>query len=148
MAGSGRWSGGARAGTASLAGRCRTARANRPGRPSDDSRQADAGTSGGEPGEDLRGSCATTMTTPRIIPQERSPRAELIAISEKDIADVALFIAAQSSRTAETVEAHLRWFLLENPARRQEDSLGFGLRSAGELVGCILCSPQAFCFEN
>ena len=88
------------------------------------------------------------MTTPRIIPQERSPRAELIAISEKDIADVALFIAAQSSRTAETVEAHLRWFLLDNPAHRQEDPLGFGLRSAGELVGCILCSPQAFRFEN
>jgi hypothetical protein len=88
------------------------------------------------------------MTTPRIIPQERTPPSELVPILESDIADVASFIAAQSGRTAKTVEAHLRWFLLENPARRPQDPLGFGLRSAGELVGCILCSPQAFRFEN
>jgi hypothetical protein len=88
------------------------------------------------------------MTTPRIIPQEPALRSELVAILENDIADVARFIAAQSGRTAETVEAHLRWFLLENPARRPQHPLGFGLRSAGELVGCILCSPQAFRFEN
>ena len=88
------------------------------------------------------------MTTPRIIPQERTPRAELAAILEKDIADVARFIAAQSGRTTETIEAHLRWFLLENPARTPQDPLGFGLRSADELVGCILCSPQAFRFEK
>jgi len=36
------------------------------------------------------------MTTPRITPQERSPRTELVAILEKDIAEVACFIAAQS----------------------------------------------------
>lgn len=88
------------------------------------------------------------MTMPRIIPQERSSRAELVSISQKDIPDVARFIAAQSGRTAETAEAHLRWFLLENPTRRPQDPLGFGLRSADELVGCILCSPQAFRFEN
>lgn len=88
------------------------------------------------------------MTTPRIIPQGRAPHAELGAIIENDIPDVARFIAAQSGRTAETVESHLRWFLLENPARRPHDPLGFGLRSAGELVGCILCSPQAFRFGN
>jgi hypothetical protein len=89
-----------------------------------------------------------TMTTPRIIPQERTPRTELVAIGENDIAEVACFIAAQSGRSTETVESHLRWFLLENPARRPGDQLGFGLRSADELVGCILCSPQAFRFEN
>ena len=88
------------------------------------------------------------MNTRRIIPQESAPRSELVAILEKDISDVARFIAAQSGRTAETVEAHLRWFLLENPARRPQDPLGFGLRSGGELVGCILCSPQAFRFES
>jgi hypothetical protein len=88
------------------------------------------------------------MTTPRIIPQERVPRSELVAIAENDIAEVARFIAVQSARTTETVESHLRWFLLENPARRPQDPLGFGLRSAGELVGCILCSPQTFRFEN
>jgi hypothetical protein len=88
------------------------------------------------------------MTTPRIIPQERTPRAELVAIAENDIADVARFISTQSGRSAETVESHLRWFLLENPARRPQDPLGYALRSAGELVGCILCSPQAFHFAN
>jgi hypothetical protein len=88
------------------------------------------------------------MTTPRIIPHERTPRAELVAVTEKDIAEVARFIAAQSGRAAETVESHLRWFLLENPARITEDPLGFALRSAGELAGCILCSPQVFRFEN
>jgi hypothetical protein len=88
------------------------------------------------------------MNTRRIIPQESAPRSELVAILEKDISDVARFIAGQSGRTAETVEAHLRWFLLENPALRPQDPLGFGLRSAGELVGCILCSPQAFRLGN
>jgi hypothetical protein len=88
------------------------------------------------------------MTTPPIIAQERTPRTELIAIAEKDIAEVACFIAAQSGRTSETVESHLRWFLLENPARRLEDPLGFGLWSAGQLAGCILCSPQVFHFEK
>lgn len=88
------------------------------------------------------------MTTPGIIPQERVPRNELVAIPEKDIADVARFVAAQSARATETVESHLRWFLLENPARTQQGPLGFGLRSAGELIGCILCSPQSFRFEN
>jgi hypothetical protein len=39
------------------------------------------------------------MTTPRINPQERSPRAELVAILEKDIAEVACFIAAQSGHS-------------------------------------------------
>jgi hypothetical protein len=88
------------------------------------------------------------MTTPRPIPQERTTRADLVALSEKDVADLARFIAAQSGRSAETVEAQLRWFLLENPAREPQDPLGFGLRSADQLVGCILCSPQAFRFEK
>jgi hypothetical protein len=86
------------------------------------------------------------MTAPRTIPQERTPRAELVAISEKDLVDVACFIAAQSGRTREEVEAQLRWFLLENPAREPHDPLGFGLRSSDQLVGCILCSPQVFRF--
>lgn len=88
------------------------------------------------------------MTTPRLIPQEPGIRAELFTISEKDIGDLARFIAAQSGRTGEEVEAHLRWFLLENPARQAHEPLGFGLRSADQLVGCILCSPQAFRFQK
>jgi hypothetical protein len=87
------------------------------------------------------------MTTPAPIPQQTS-RSEIAVLSEKDICDLASFIAAQSRRTREVVEPHLRWFLLQNPARAQQDPLGFALRSADQLVGCILCSPQAFRFEN
>jgi hypothetical protein len=89
------------------------------------------------------------MTTPTsgAIPQQAAPT-RLAAIEEKDIAEVANFIATQSGRSRESVEAHLHWFLLENPARRPQDPLGFGLRSADQLVGCILCSPQAFRHEN
>jgi len=89
-----------------------------------------------------------TKTTPPIIPRERIPCAELVVVSENDLAEVARFIAVQSGRTAETVAAHLRWFLLENPARRPQNPLGFSLRSDGALVGCILCSPQNFQFQE
>jgi hypothetical protein len=88
------------------------------------------------------------MTTSRALSQERVPNAELVAILETDVAEVAGFIAAQSGRSKETIDAHLRWFLLENPARRPQDPMGFGLRSGVQLVGCILCSPQAFRVEN
>jgi hypothetical protein len=87
------------------------------------------------------------MSTDPSIPQQ-NPRAELDAIVENDIADVATFIAAQSGKVREEVEAHLRWFLLENPARESQAPLGFGLRSAGQLVGCILCRPQNFRFRD
>ncbi len=87
------------------------------------------------------------MTTPTPKPQQAA-HTQLAVIVENDIAEVASFIAAQSGRTKESVEAHLRWFLLENPARQPHHPLGFGLRSADQLVGCILCSPQAFRFEN
>jgi hypothetical protein len=80
----------------------------------------------------------TTMRQRQISP------IELVNLSEKDIAETANFIAVQSGRAKETVEAHLRWFLLGNPARRLQDPLGFGLRAADQLVGCILCSPQVF----
>jgi len=88
------------------------------------------------------------MTTPRIIPRQRKPTAELVALSQEDISDIASFIASQSGQTRETVESRLRWFLLENPARQPREPLGFGLRADGLLVGCILCSPQAFRFQD
>jgi hypothetical protein len=84
------------------------------------------------------------MTASQLISQSRSAAAELTLLVETDIAHVARFIAGQSGRSKAAVEAHLRWFLLENPARSPDQPLGFGLHSAGELVGCILCSPQAF----
>lgn len=88
------------------------------------------------------------MNTPRVIPKERASGVELVSISEKDIAEAAGFIAVQSGRAQETVERHLRWFLLENPARQPQNALGFGLRTDDRLVGCILCIPQAFCFDK
>ncbi len=78
----------------------------------------------------------------------RATRADLFTLSEKDLAELARFVAAQSGRTVDAVEGHFRWFLLENPARQPQDPLGFGLRSADQLVGCILCSPQDFCCES
>jgi hypothetical protein len=91
------------------------------------------------------------MTTPIPMPKPiplQAPPTQLAVIEAKDIVEVANFIAVQSGRTRDSVEAHLRWFLLENPARQSQDPLGFGLRAANQLVGCILCSPQAFRFEN
>jgi hypothetical protein len=69
---------------------------------------------------------------------------EIRVIAEADLPEVARFIARQSGQLPETVEVHLRWFLLQNPARQPRHPLGFGLFSADQLVGCILCSPQVF----
>jgi hypothetical protein len=81
------------------------------------------------------------------VPVSSEIRTELLPLTEPDLGEVANFVAEQSGRDRVSVESHLRWFLLENPARRLEDSLGFGLRSADQLVGCILLSPQMFRFE-
>jgi hypothetical protein len=80
--------------------------------------------------------------------KQRSQRADLIALAEPDLREIAQFIAKQSRRSPETGEAHLRWFLLENPARTKNDPLGFGLVVADQLAGCILCVPQFFCSGN
>ncbi len=70
---------------------------------------------------------------------------ELVAILESDVGEVARFIAGQSRCEQTQVESHIRWFLLENPARIPEVPLGYGLRVPdGQLVGCILCAPQRF----
>jgi hypothetical protein len=88
------------------------------------------------------------MTSPQLILHGRPSATELIPLVETDISHVACFVAAQSSRSRTEVERHLHWFLLENPAREQAQPLGFGLCSSGELVGCILCSPQEFHHHN
>jgi hypothetical protein len=75
-------------------------------------------------------------------------RTHLVSLFEPELGELAGFIAAQSGRDRQSVELHLRWFLLENPARRQEDPLAYGLRSADQLAGCILLSPQMFRFEG
>jgi hypothetical protein len=81
------------------------------------------------------------MNTPSPSPTQR---ADLVTLTENDFVEIASFIGFQSGRTRESVEQHLRWFLLENPARRPQDALGFGLRVADQLVGCVLCAPQRF----
>jgi hypothetical protein len=85
------------------------------------------------------------MTAPIIA---RPVRAELISLFEADLQETADFIAAQSGRDPGIVQSHLHWFLLENPARNPKDPIGYGLRSADRLVGCILLSPQLFHFEE
>jgi hypothetical protein len=84
------------------------------------------------------------MNTAAPISEQRSPHADIVVLSERDIGEIACFVAVQSGRSWEAVKAHLQWFLLENPARRDHDPLGFGLRFAHQLVGCILCVPQDF----
>jgi hypothetical protein len=75
-------------------------------------------------------------------------RAEVVSLFEADLTEAANFIATQSGRDPATVQSHLRWFLLENPARNPKDPIGYGLRSADQLAGCILLSPQYFRFEQ
>jgi hypothetical protein len=73
----------------------------------------------------------------------------LVTISESDIVELALFIAAQSGSEPAIVESHLRWFVLENPARDPQIPLGCGLRSpGGQLAGCILYVPQWFRYQQ
>jgi len=55
---------------------------------------------------------------------EGSPPAKLVTISESEIVELAQFIASQSGRESASVERHLRWFLLENPARDPQIPLG------------------------
>lgn len=78
----------------------------------------------------------------------RASATELITLAESDLPELAHFIAEQSGKNPESVANHLRWFLLENPARRVDDPLGCGLRFEGRFVGCILCSRQAFRFKD
>jgi hypothetical protein len=82
------------------------------------------------------------------MPASVEAHAQLLPLQEPDLAELANFIATQSGRDRAPVESHLRWFLLENPARRPGDSLAFALRSGDQLVGCILLSPQQFCLEG
>ena len=78
-----------------------------------------------------------------------SPPAELVTISESDVVELARFIASQSGRESASVESHLRWFLLDNPARDPQIPLGCGLRlPQGEFAGCILYVPQTFRFQQ
>jgi hypothetical protein len=83
------------------------------------------------------------MTVASVV-RETACRTEVVALTENDLPEIAGFIASRSGRTKQAVESHLRWFLLQNPARKPQYPLGFGLRSQDRLVGCILYNPQTF----
>ncbi|HVI08323.1 MAG TPA: hypothetical protein VND65_08520 [Candidatus Binatia bacterium] len=88
------------------------------------------------------------MSTQRVIAPEPQARMELSPLVESDLHQLAAFIGQQSGRDAAVVEKHLRWFLLQNPARSSHDPLGFALRTSEGLSGCILCVPQKFHFQD
>jgi hypothetical protein len=75
-------------------------------------------------------------------------RVDLVSLTEADLPEMTDFICRQSASQSESIGSRLHWFLLQNPARREQDPLGFGLRSADQLVGCILLSPQVFQIES
>jgi len=76
-------------------------------------------------------------------------RVELVTFSAEDLPELARFVGAQTGASADQVQKHLQWFLLENPARDSQTPLGWGLRSPeGKLVGCLLNSPQRFRFQE
>lgn len=85
------------------------------------------------------------MNAAATIAQAGSENAQLSPVVENDIAEAAAFIASQSGKPRESVQNHLRWLLLENPAREWNQPLGFALRASTGMVGCILCVPQFFC---
>ena len=74
---------------------------------------------------------------------------EIVAIAENGISELSSFVAQQTAAPFDDVEARLRWFLLQNPAREDRTPLGWELRRPdGELAGCLLCSPQLFRFHE
>ena len=113
---------------------------------SDGPQRADAVAPGATPGADLWRSHSRSQPT---VMKSLSATARPVTIAANEIVELAQFIASQSGREPAVVESHLRWFLLENPARDPALSLGCGLRSPqGELVGCMLHVPQIFRFQQ
>jgi hypothetical protein len=91
------------------------------------------------------------MSGPSIRKPGENLPAKLVAISDSDsdIVELARFVALQSGREPVSVESHLRWLLLENPAHDPQIPIGWGLRSPhGQLVGCILYIPQWFRYQQ
>lgn len=84
------------------------------------------------------------MTALPAIIRARTENAYLSSLTESDLPDLAAFLARQSGKPRDFVERHVRWLLLENPARSSDQPLGFALQSSGGMAGCILCVPQIF----
>src|SRR6266853_3416777 len=80
---------------------------------------------------------------------ENGKSLQLHEIAPSDLEEVARFISRASGSDAPLPRAvkRLSWILLENPAREPGDPLGWLLRApSGEVVGCMCCAPQKFCF--
>jgi hypothetical protein len=74
---------------------------------------------------------------------------QLHEIAPSDLEEVARFISRVSGSNTPLPRAleRLSWILVENPAREPGDPLGWLLRApSGEVVGCMCCAPQKFCF--
>ncbi len=74
---------------------------------------------------------------------------QLHEIAPSDLEEVARFISRVSGSDTPLPRAleRLAWILLENPARVPGDPLGWLLRApSGEVIGCMSCAPQKFCF--
>jgi len=84
------------------------------------------------------------------VPQKGIKRTlQLREIAPSDLEEVARFISRVSGSASPLPRAvdRLSWILLENPARGPGDPLGWFLRApSGEVVGCMCCAPQKFCF--
>jgi len=77
------------------------------------------------------------------------PKTSMVELTEKDLPELAIFVAAQSGQDLNATLSRLTWLLLENPVRSEWASLGCGVRSARDgLVGCILHLPQMFVFQR
>lgn len=68
----------------------------------------------------------------------------LVDLTENHLPELAAFVARQSGRAVDETRRHLKWLLLDNPARQETIPLGCSVRSAGALAGCILYLPQMF----
>jgi hypothetical protein len=83
------------------------------------------------------------MTTPSTATP--SSKVTLVDLAENDLPELSAFVAAQSGRDTDETLRHLKWLLLDNPARQERTPLGWGVRSStGTLAGCILYLPQMF----
>ncbi len=72
-------------------------------------------------------------------------------IVASDLVELAGFIGRISGSDIPISRAtdRLSWILLDNPARRSDDSPGWVLRApSNEIVGCMCCTPQRFCLDE
>lgn len=74
---------------------------------------------------------------------------QLHEIGPSNLEEVAQFIGRMSRSDTPLPQAvdRLAWILLKNPARMSGDPLGWLSRApTGEVVGCMCCAPQNFCY--